>query len=151
MNVTSTGRFPRSARLLTPAQFQRVFEGGARTATRCFAAHVLHHDEPARLGIAVSRKVDKRAVGRNRIKRQIRESFRATRATLPACDIVVIGRRSAADADNAALRAELVTLWRRIASLKPAAAAGTMPAAAADPVAEPTAAAPAASRRSQSS
>lgn len=42
----------------------------------------------ARLGIVVGKRVIKRAVGRNRAKRIIRESFRLT-AGLPAMDIVV--------------------------------------------------------------
>lgn len=44
----------------------------------------------ARLGLVVPKRVLKRAVDRNRAKRQIRESFRLARPGLPAWDIVII-------------------------------------------------------------
>ncbi|MDN5924591.1 MAG: ribonuclease P protein component [Xanthomonadales bacterium] len=68
----------------------------------------------ARMGMAVSRKVSKRAVVRNRIKRQVRESFRHQRASLPFVDMLVIARSTAATADNSALRLELDQLWARL-------------------------------------
>ena len=43
----------------------------------------------ARLGLIVGKRVDKRAVARNRIKRELREAFRLQKAQLPALDIVV--------------------------------------------------------------
>ena len=45
-----------------------------------------------RIGITVSSKIAN-AVGRNRVKRWVREAFRAARADLPAVDLVVIARR----------------------------------------------------------
>ena len=53
---------------------------------------------------------------RNRIKRIARESFREIRAELPAIDILLIARESADAHDNATLRADLKTLWRRLAA-----------------------------------
>jgi ribonuclease P protein component len=54
-------------------------------------------DESAtRLGITVTRKVAN-AVGRNRIKRLVREAFRRNRSTLaPGFDLVWIAKRDAA-------------------------------------------------------
>ncbi len=43
----------------------------------------------ARLGLVVGKKLLKRAVDRNRVKRVIREQFRLCRATLPICDFIV--------------------------------------------------------------
>ena len=68
----------------------------------------------ARLGLAVSRKVSKSAVGRNRIKRVAREYFRRRREHLPAVDIVVMARPAAAQADNRQLVASLERLFDRI-------------------------------------
>jgi len=79
----------------------------------------------ARLGLAVSRKVSKRAVARNRIKRIIRESFRL-RAALPAVDVLVIARSSAAGAASPALRADLEGAWEKLAALMAKSAPGTM-------------------------
>lgn len=43
----------------------------------------------ARLGLVVAKRLLKRAVDRNRVKRCAREAFRGVRAELPACDFVV--------------------------------------------------------------
>ena len=43
----------------------------------------------ARLGLVVGKKLLKRAVDRNRVKRIIREQFRQRRESLPACDLIV--------------------------------------------------------------
>jgi ribonuclease P protein component len=45
-----------------------------------------------RIGITVSSKIAN-AVARNRVKRWVREAFRAVEAELPAVDLVVIARR----------------------------------------------------------
>lgn len=127
---------PRSARLLTPAQFQQVFRQGRRIVGRCFQLHLLAGGDGARLGLAVSRKVERRAVVRNRIRRIARETFRLSRHRLLPGDYVLVARREAAGAGRAALRADAASLLERAASLKAAPAGGTMPAPA------PTGAAP---------
>ena len=43
----------------------------------------------ARLGLVVAKKLLKRAVDRNRVKRVVREQFRLRRSALPAVDLVV--------------------------------------------------------------
>ncbi|GHA86959.1 ribonuclease P protein component [Cognatilysobacter bugurensis] len=87
-------------------------------------------DAGARLGLAVSRKVDRRAVVRNRIKRGLRESFRAQRTRLAPGEYVVVARPGAAALDAAALQRALLTLLQRAGALPPAPPAGTMPTAA---------------------
>jgi len=69
--------FPRTAKLLNPIEFKRVFKRNIVSSDRYF--RVLGRPNNVsfcRLGMAVSRQIDKRAVGRNRIKRVVRESFR---------------------------------------------------------------------------
>jgi ribonuclease P protein component len=119
---------PRHARLLRRADFAALRAASARCATPCFAVEYRPSAAAlARLGIAVSRRVSKHAVVRNRIRRVIRESFRLNRAALPALDLLVVARARAAAADNAALRAELAALWRRLAAaLNETSAPGTM-------------------------
>ena len=80
-----------------------------------------------RLGLAVSRKVDKRAVGRNRIKRVMREMFREYRAVLQMADYVVVARPGAAALDHEQLRNTLLSLLRRAGALPLPAATVTMP------------------------
>ena len=119
--------FPRAARLLTPRDFARLRNASRRIGTRHLTAEVAMRDTGgARLGLAVSRRVSKSAVHRNRIKRIARDSFRRHRGTLPAVDILVIARGSADHEDNPSLHAEFVRLWQRIAALNAADATGTM-------------------------
>jgi ribonuclease P protein component len=69
--------------------------------------------------MAVSRKVDSRAVVRNRIKRVIRESFRrnyrpADEGTKPGKDIVIVASPAAARAAGGELANSLSEHWRTI-------------------------------------
>ena len=96
------------------------------------AVHFLADGQPPRLGLAVSRKIDKRAVGRNRIKRRLRERFRQLRAQLAPGAYVVVARGGAAQADAAALNAAFEQLLRRLRALPAPPPAGTMPPAARD-------------------
>jgi ribonuclease P protein component len=108
-------RFDRRARLLNPAQFKRVFAEGRRfRATGLTAVAAINQAGESRLGLALARKVLPLAVSRNRIKRVARESFRTVRAVLPSCDVVLLANPSAAHSDNAALRADLSSIWTRI-------------------------------------
>lgn len=125
--VSAPVPFPRAARLLTPQDFARLRGISRRVGSRHFSAEVATNDrDGARLGLAVSRKVSKKAVRRNRIKRIARDSFRHVRAALPAVDILLIARTSADLEANASLRCELERLWQRIVTLNAAEAAGTM-------------------------
>jgi len=68
-----------------------------------------------RLGLAISRKVAKSAVARNRLKRVVRESFRRHQQWLSGLDCVVMGRAGVAEQENAVLFAALERHWRRLA------------------------------------
>ena len=109
---------PRAARLLKPVDFKQVFKKNKATNDRLF--RVLARTNPVgrpRLGMAVSRKVDRTAVGRNRIKRVIRESFRqwsAQRGDRAGLDIVVLPRAAAASICNQQLFRSLAVHWSRI-------------------------------------
>ncbi|MFI4969362.1 MAG: ribonuclease P protein component [Lysobacterales bacterium] len=119
--------FPRAARLLSPKDFARLRGISRRVGGRHFSAEVAASESAgARLGLAISRRVSRKAVRRNRIKRIARDSFRRIRAELPAVDILLIARSSADLEDNASLRAELASLWQRIASLNRTGGVGTM-------------------------
>ena len=113
--------FPRAARLLKPQDFARLRRISRHVGTRHFSAEVAANEQGGpRLGLAISKRVSKSAVRRNRIKRIARDHFRRTRAELPAVDILLIARYSADQEDNASLRAELVRLWQRIAAFNEA-------------------------------
>jgi ribonuclease P protein component len=127
MVAASDLSFPRSARLLAKVQFDAAFADGRRCASRFFRASVGNPSNTGvSLGLAVSRRVSKLAVQRNRLKRSVRESFRCQRALLPALDIVISAKPEAVIAEAEALRQDLAKLWQRIAALKPSEHSGTM-------------------------
>lgn len=114
--LPQTGRFQPVDRLRRSAEFQRVIRGGRRAAGSAFVVICSQQREPGpgaernRLGITVSRKVGN-AVVRNRVKRRIREWFRAGRKSLAqGVDFVVIGRVAASRLSYAAFTSELSRL-----------------------------------------
>jgi len=118
---------PRATRLRRAADFLALRDAPGRLAGRyLLIRYATAAGTTARMGMAVSRRVSKRAVERNRIKRQLRESFRRMRASLPPLDLLVIARSDASAADNATLRAELDRLWPRLRPLKPVTPTGTI-------------------------
>lgn len=131
-NSEPAARLRPSARMHLPREFSRCLDTGKRMGGayyRCTALALADDDAGPRIGFAVSRKVDKRAVVRNRIKRVAREFFRQQRAVLPAGDYVFMGRREAAQASPQQLRDDLMRLLPRLCALKAPAAQVTMPAA----------------------
>jgi ribonuclease P protein component len=125
----SDQRFPRQARVRARAEFDLVFKQGRRTATPLLALHWLRDAAPPRLGLAVSRKVSASAVERNRIKRNLRETFRRLRPGLSPGAYVVVARNGASGQAAASLSGALTDALRRAGALPPPDADGTMPAA----------------------
>lgn len=103
-----------------------------------FSLHWVSGPQPPRLGLAVSRKVDPRAVGRNRIKRVLREATRRLRPQLAGGDYVVVARAAARNASSAQLLDSYLRLLRRAGALPLPVADGTMPAANALPFQTPS-------------
>ena len=119
--------FPPAARVRTGAEYARVFAQARRTSDPLMSLHWLAGGTPAKLGLAVSRKVDPNAVGRNRIKRVFRDQFRKLRGQLPGGDYVLVARVAARKADNAQLRETFLRTLVRAGALPASAAPGTMP------------------------
>ncbi len=126
--AATPARYPRTARVRARPEFDAVFAQGRRAANAILALHHLADAQPARLGLAVSRKVDSRAVVRNRIKRVLRDHFRRLRAGLPGGAYVVVARAAAARASGSELTSAFGQALRRLA-LPPSRADGTMPPA----------------------
>ena len=144
-------RFPRTARVRAPSDYDRIFKQGRRVALPVLALHWQPQatepeapatPAPACLGLAVSRKVDPHAVGRNRIKRVLRDSFRRHRTDLPGGDYVVVARVGAAKLTNDELRQAFLALLRRAGALPGSASPVTMPGASSPSSPSETASAP---------
>jgi len=105
---------PPQARMSRAADFDRARRDGRFKPGPLIGVAVYRHGGgPTRLGLAISRKVGG-AVVRNRLRRRLREVFRAERSRLqPGWDIVIVPRRQAAGAGFAALRADLLSALER--------------------------------------
>lgn len=115
VNPEIKGSFGRRCRLLKPAEFSYVFEQACRVGNHYLTllARPNNLGYP-RLGMAIARKHLKTAVGRNRIKRQIRESFRLHKEMIGGLDIVVLARPGIDQADHRKLRASLDNKWQEL-------------------------------------
>lgn len=90
-------RFSALSRLHRPAEFAAVMSGRARAYGGCFELRYRPRQADAvdaaggcaRLGLIVPKRLAKRAVLRNLIKRVAREAFRNASGGLPAVDVVL--------------------------------------------------------------
>jgi ribonuclease P protein component len=110
--ITSRG-FPRRFRLTDKHEYDRILKSRAALQIRCGCFRVLamqSEREDARLGLIIGKRQLKRAVDRNHVKRMVRESFRITRMSLPAVDIVVQLVRT----PDEGLDRDVAAIWERL-------------------------------------
>jgi ribonuclease P protein component len=104
---------PKQARLLTKADFNAVFSKSVKVSNPQFLLLIHINNNPySRLGLVISKKVDKRAVQRNRIKRISRESFRMYDFQIN-CDFVILARPKITNLPNKELFDALNSLWKQ--------------------------------------
>lgn len=102
--------FDKTRRLLKKKEYDVVFSKPNKSVTPEFV--ILHRANSlghARLGLALSKKMIPKAHQRNRIKRQLRESFRTNQ--LPAIDIIFLARHGVAKVENKVISAKLGLTW----------------------------------------
>lgn len=114
----ASNTFTREDRLLNSREYDKVFKKSVRASGRglIILARANEEGQHPRLGLVVPKKVLKRAVWRNRVKRIIRESFRNSKDSLPNADLVVLARKPIGEINNIELRLSLQRLWQRIAT-----------------------------------
>ena len=106
---------PARLRLRRKGEFDAAYARGRRITDGFFAVTVsFNQSGAARLGLAVAVRVAGGAVGRNRIRRIIRESFRLHQHVIPAVDLVVSARPGVAAASGRALHASVALLWKKV-------------------------------------
>ena len=105
--------FPRSRRLNTSGDFQRVFDDASKSADKYLTVLArANGGQSPRLGLAISKKQIRKASDRNRIKRLIRESFRLSQHSLDGLDFIVMARSATIQASHEALRNSLHKHWK---------------------------------------
>jgi ribonuclease P protein component len=126
--VTSQARarFSLARHRLKRADFLRVYRQGRRAQGRTFAVVVLENErDHARLGLSVAKKVARRAVDRNRLRRVLREAFRLERERLPRdLDVVIVATAVGVRVRLVEARAELLELVQRARDKPPRAPKG---------------------------
>ena len=122
--------FPRHARLLLPAEYNRIFAAGKRFSgayvTLVAARKDLQQSSKSmltssltkstlrpRLGLALAKKQIKRAHERNRVKRLLRECFRANTSRLTGLELIAMAKTAAQKMSNSALSLEIERLISR--------------------------------------
>lgn len=117
--VGSRQALGRKQRLVPSALFREAYDQGRRQFGRCMVLWLRSGEGAAlRLGVVTGRKVGE-AVERNRVRRRLREVYRRNRQLFGgAWDVVLVGRRAAAEASWADLSAELLALARRAGLMK---------------------------------
>ncbi len=110
-------RFPRAARLVTAAQYAAVFENRQRLTGRFFSLHWAPNAVGfARLGLVMPKRLARRAVLRNLIKRLAREAFRLWPGRVLPVDVVIRLSAPTAEASRRSLREDLAALLTRLAA-----------------------------------
>jgi ribonuclease P protein component len=113
--VSDKYNFPKQVRLLKKKQFQETLAAEQPLWGQYYVCYYrLSGLGYPRLGILITKKKCRLAVGRNRIKRQIRESFRHYQEKLPDYDVVMVARQSAAQANKYELRQCLDSLFLKL-------------------------------------
>ncbi len=108
-------RFTRFQRLKKPDDFQRVYRSRQWGGSKHFSFNVSANSrQQGVLGVTVSKKVSKRAVDRNRIKRQIKEFYRLRQAEIAGADIVITAKPSCLVASDEDRLASLAELWVKL-------------------------------------
>lgn len=93
--MPNRNEFPRTARILSSADFARVYDRRCSAAAGPLVLYAAPRDDAvtgSRVGLSVSRRIGN-AVVRNRWKRRLREAFRLVRSRLPTgTDYVIVVR-----------------------------------------------------------
>lgn len=112
--------FPASNRIKKRQDFVRIQNSKKKLFSRHFVIAMSNPvnsstgNAGSRLGVTVTKKVDKRAVRRNYLKRRIKEVFRLNNFKLKyPLDIVVIARKDAIDLSYQEIETELQRTLKR--------------------------------------
>jgi ribonuclease P protein component len=107
--------FPSRVRIIKTDDFSSVFNFRKRISGHYLAIHYQYNSlETPRLGLIVGKKIAKRAVDRNYMKRVLRELFRVNQHDIAPLDLVVRVQRPYGPNDYSPLVDEFGALLRKL-------------------------------------
>jgi len=108
-------RFTKNAKLIKTDEFSSVFNFRKRISARFLAVHYQPNDiGHARLGLVVGKKVARRAVDRNYMRRVLREFFRIKQHEISHVDLVVRVQKKFEKEDFLQIKQEFESLIEKI-------------------------------------
>ncbi len=107
---------PRKHRLKKKKEFERVFkEGKAKKKDFLFIKFIKNNLDDTRFGFVVSKKISKKAVVRNKVKRRLREAAREMLSEIkPGYDIVIVAQKGIEKQDFFQIKENLRQLLKKI-------------------------------------
>ncbi|MGB1270549.1 MAG: ribonuclease P protein component [Endozoicomonas sp.] len=111
--------FGRELRLCSSVDFKQVFDTtDIKVSSRQLLILAKVNERPyPRLGLVVAKKNIRTAVGRNRAKRHIRETFRLQQDEIGNLDIVVLVRKGFGELQDGELNQVLARQWAKLKRL----------------------------------
>ena len=108
-------------RLRKRAEYLRIQSKGKKAKSKYFLISVVENNfECSRIGVTITKKIDKRAARRNRLRRRVKEVFRKFNSKFELnADIVVVGLKNSTEVDFTQIKKDLVYLFYQSSLLKP--------------------------------
>ncbi|NNC99744.1 MAG: ribonuclease P protein component [Gammaproteobacteria bacterium] len=107
-------RLSKTQRLRKPEDYRRVYQSNQWGGSAHHTFNVNVSASRRSLGVTVSKRVAKSAVVRNRIRRQIKEFYRARQFQLIGAELVITAKPSCAPASDDQRRESLELLWDKL-------------------------------------
>ncbi|PLX70898.1 MAG: ribonuclease P protein component [Denitrovibrio sp.] len=109
-------RLKKNEKLTKTKEFEQVFRQGRKKIGKFVALHYIYNGKDLnRVGVTVSKRVDKKAVTRNRLKRIFRDIYRTSKMAFPVGhDFVLRALPKSANAQYGELRYEILSLAKSI-------------------------------------
>ncbi|KAA0259015.1 ribonuclease P protein component [Deferribacter autotrophicus] len=106
--------FKKDERLRKKKEFDNVFANG-RWIKGCFVNVCYTFSKGRKAGFVVSKKISKKAVVRNKVKRRLREIFRLNKYSLPDnVHLVIIAKRGVEKANFSELENDVKQIFQEI-------------------------------------
>lgn len=107
--------FPKKEKLLKTSDFKLVYSRGRAYYSPAFTLYLLNvQGDERRIGFVVSKKNARKAVKRNKIKRQLREVYRLNKNRIASgINLIIIAKKQAAELNFHQIEAEIIRLWKR--------------------------------------